>query len=37
MQFGAGLRVAGGEQRDFMTTAHELFGDVRDDALGATV
>src|ERR1700722_6959834 len=27
----------GGEQRDVMTEAHELFGDVRDDALGATI
>jgi hypothetical protein len=37
MQFGAGLRIPGGEQRDVMTEAHELFGDVRDDALGATI
>jgi hypothetical protein len=37
MQSGGVLGIAGGKQRDVMTTANELFGDVRNDALGATI
>ena len=37
MQSGGGLGIAGGKQRDVMTAAHELFGDVRNNALRATI
>ena len=32
-----GLRVAAGEQSDLMTLAYQLFGQIRDDPLGAAV
>jgi hypothetical protein len=37
MQFGAGHRIASGEQGHIVTAAHKLLSDVRDDALGAAI
>src|SRR5580692_2002642 len=31
------LRITGSEQRNFMTTTYEFFGDVRNHALGAAI
>jgi hypothetical protein len=37
MQLGAGLRVAGGEERHVVAAVHEFLGAVGDNALGTTI